>query len=283
MSRILYTVALAACALASPAIAGSADEACQKTGLTLGMDDYPPYRMEKKDNNALKGIDYEYVSAIAKDIGCKGIVEVPLPWARQLKMCEEGELHLVSSANKTPEREKYAYFGPTYMKGFNKIFMTAENLKKYAQFKYFDDMIGVDKFALASTNGSSYSEYFDQMLKKPEFAKVLDVTTDEINAVQKTLMGRNQAYIGDVATLGYYLKILHGEGKLIAHSMSINAPGAPADQGTSYIMMSRKAFSKELADKFMASTTKLRKDGTLDKILEKYMPKELATLLRHTD
>ncbi|MCO7189326.1 MULTISPECIES: transporter substrate-binding domain-containing protein [unclassified Pseudoalteromonas] len=70
----------------------------------------------RQDNNLTwHGLDVDFARALLDEAGCH-YQFINVPWGRALKMLAEGELDMVLSVSRTPEREQFAYFiGPQRM------------------------------------------------------------------------------------------------------------------------------------------------------------------------
>lgn len=76
--------------------------------LTLYVVNYPPYMIVNSDNE-ISGMDVDVVSAAFQESGQSVVFEV-LPWKRQMKLMQVGEIVGGLSCSKREGREKYMLF-----------------------------------------------------------------------------------------------------------------------------------------------------------------------------
>ncbi|AZZ96867.1 transporter substrate-binding domain-containing protein [Pseudoalteromonas sp. R3] len=94
------------CALFTPLVAG-----CE---LVVRFENYAA-QSRLDSTSKWHGLDVDFARALLDEAGC-GYQFINVPWGRALKMLAEGELDMVLSVSRTPERELFAYFiGPQRM------------------------------------------------------------------------------------------------------------------------------------------------------------------------
>ena len=168
--------------------------------LKIGWRENPPFKIEdpNHDSNNVMGIDIELLRLMANDVGCE-VKFINAPWARQLEGLKTGDIDVVSSASKTPERAQYAYFLSPYIRDTNALFMTVENVKKYqGKINKFDDIMALPGFILGVTKGNYYGKEFATAMQNPKFKNMVKEIKSDDDAVIKGSLGEVTGFLGDV-------------------------------------------------------------------------------------
>jgi len=227
--------------------------------LSMGWEPWEPYQYED-NSKQLTGLDIELVSAILKHMRFS-IRFTKMPWKRHLKMLEQGKVDIAAGASKTPERENYAFFSKPYRKESAVLYVRRGEASKY-KFKKLEEIIG-NPFRLGATRGYYYGERYTELIQVPKFREhVQEVSSDRLNYL-KLMKDRIDGFLSDpvTATAG-----LLREGLL--EKVEILMPVYSDDI---FVMFSKRSTSPEIVKGFNESLEDLKKNGTYDQILNKYL------------
>ncbi|MDX9744086.1 MAG: transporter substrate-binding domain-containing protein, partial [Arcobacteraceae bacterium] len=82
--------------------------------IKVGIDpDYAPYEWIDKDGNHV-GMVVDYMHRLEKKLGLRFEIVKNKPWTQMLNMAKNGEIDMLTSIVKTPERSKYLTFSEPY-------------------------------------------------------------------------------------------------------------------------------------------------------------------------
>ncbi len=210
------------------------------------------------------GLDMEILAAVVSGAGCTlKHTDKETPWKRHLNFIEKGKLDLASGASFTEERAKYAYFIGPYRAEYLALFVKKGNAAKYKISK-FSDIESMD-FKIGIDLGATYGPEVDAVLKKIG-ARSQPIHNSELNR-KKVLKGRIDGYLSYLPDEPMVLKKEKWGIGIEMHPMPL------INTGDIYIMLSKKANSKEISDALQASLDKMKTDGTLNTIFKKYSKK----------
>lgn len=227
--------------------------------VSLGWEDWQPYQY-KNAKEEVTGLDIELMQAILENIGYQVTLH-ELPWKRHLNNVETGRTDLAASASKTPEREQYAYFSDPYRTESVVMYIRAEDSGNHK----FDSLQGIigSEFTLAVTRGYYYGEEFEELMKNPEFKKHIREVNDNQLAQRQLVRNRVDGFLEDPIAASIEL----GDEGLL-DKVSIHMPIYSDDI---FAMFSKKSTSMEMVEAFNKSLAELKKNGTYDQIMSKYL------------
>ncbi len=162
--------------------------------LRLGYDiDW--YPMEFSDNHGqFSGIAADYITRIEKLLGIQIKPLPPKSWQEMVKTAKAGELEILPSLVKTPQREQYLNFTTPYL-NFPMVIVTREETP------YLSDMSGLRDQKIAVVSG--YVSHERLRDRHPEL-DLMPVTN-----VREGLMAVNRkkafAFVGNMATISHIL------------------------------------------------------------------------------
>jgi len=148
--------------------------------LRVGMVNWPPAKIV--ENGRFGGTDVLMLEELAQRVGI--VVEyIECPWRRCLVMLEAGDVDLISSITKSPERERYLQFiEPPYRNGYDIFFYTrGTDLTRY------EDLQGL---AIGLIRGGAYFDRFDQDRSLAKFA-----VTREDQLIEMLSRGRLEGHV----------------------------------------------------------------------------------------
>lgn len=206
------------------------------------------------ENNTFKGPLIEVMIEATKQIGAK-IELIEAPFTRSLIDLENGKVDLCPRFSRTPEREAYSYFlGP--ISSINKVvnFITPKN-SEYV-IKDYEDL---KKYPIAVKRGTHYFDKFnnDKSIEKLEFK-------DDENMSVMFANNRFQVMaVRDFLSLKKYFDKL----KFTNYTIS---PYKHEEIENIYYGMSKKSPHVKIKDKLDEVLNKMRVNGRVKKIYEKY-------------
>lgn len=216
----------------------------------------PPYMIGVDDPQAaLSGIDVALAQEIARRLG-REIVFVRCPWARCLELMKNGDVDLLSSAYKKPEREAYMqYFSRPFLDKLPIAFYTLKN--RPTAINTYEDIYQLNSVGVL--RGASYFEKFDQDTRVKKF----EVASQD-QLFPMLLAGHLDAIAGYIPTENYRLKV-EGYADQVEHSNYVYEEPAFV-----YMTISRQsplAASFEQVDQI---NTQLVEEGFVQKVVDQY-------------
>ena len=230
---------------------------CLADEVRVGWDDYPPYQIS--DKGTQRGIDVDIISAVLEAQGHR-VRFLKLPWARQLKMLESGELDIVMSASKSPERERFARWSEAYRSeraaliGLAGKVMTVPSLAS---------VIETPGTRIAVIRDSSYPGEFERLLKDEDFKARLDFTATARNSLLMLGAGRVTYVIDDPVTAQYLTREV--KGPPVAMALEIMSD-------ESFFMLSQRTLARRpnLLGDLNQALARLKRDGHIKTIFRRY-------------
>jgi len=229
--------------------------------ISVGLNEsYPPYTFVKdtfvKDKERPTGIFPEIIDAAAKIAGIQ-VEYKQYPWVRMTKKAVIGEIDAVMGLFKTPDRVNYFDFSDEGLIYEEYSFFTW----KGSGIKYSGKLDELKGITIGVVQDYKYSGDFDQA----SFLKREKCLADQ-NVLEKLIKKRFDIAIGNKMVIEYYAKKLDVLEKIEWLSPLVAS-------GYSHVIAFSKAKGKqseELAKKFSEAIKQLIKNGTFQRILDKY-------------
>jgi polar amino acid transport system substrate-binding protein len=218
--------------------------------LRVAMVNWPPAKII--ENGRFGGTDVLMLEELADQIGI--VLEyVECPWRRCLVMAEAGEVDVISSLTKSPERERYLQFiEPPYRNGYDIYFYTREtDLKKY------EDLQGL---SIGHIRGSAYFDRFDGDRRLTKFA-----VTREDQLLEMLSRGRLDVVVGIGRNLDYLIQ-RRNLSTVIRRTSLVVPTVAPT-----YIAISRKSSGLHLAPRIGQALLKMTRAHRMQTIEHDFM------------
>ncbi len=227
--------------------------------ITVGWESWEPYSYADEKQQML-GLDVEIITAAAKNAGFE-VEFKEYPWKRILHNIETGELDLTCGASKTAEREVYANFTEPYRTESAVLFVRKGTAGNFP-FKELKDIIPAT-FQLGVETEYFYGDKYAELMKKEEFAKHVEtVNRAELN-YNKLLKGRIQGFLTDPFAGAAYLKKNNLTDQIETHPM-------PVYSDAIHFMISKKTQKVNLVQQLNDAIKKMKADGSLEVILNKW-------------
>lgn len=229
--------------------------------LKVGWEPWVPYSYQDAEGR-VTGLDIDLLRAMAHQAQCE-LSFVEVPWGRLLEELRHGKVvQMAKGASYTSERAAYAWFSDPYRTEVMELFMPREDIGKYA-FTTFDDMIDAG-FTLGVGRDHYYGEAFVQAMKNPDFERLTQEVTTDIQNIKKLEIGRIDGFLSDRYVAANLLRERGPTGWIQAHPMYVNSNGV-------HLMFSKRAVQPEIVARFNAALEGLKESGEYDRILSAYL------------
>lgn len=232
------------------------DSESEKKNLVLATSPYAPYIIYNSENNVIKGIDIDIIKEI---YGRNGIdIEVLItPWDTSLKMIDEGICDIIPSLSKTAERQKMMNFSNSYREEESFAFYICSSSS--LMINSLEDLNGKKVGVITDY------EYFDGFDKDVKIRKEDSINEDIL--FDKLQKGQLDAIIIEEMTGDYYLKNIVGSGKVRKASFR----KVVKRENVSNMAYTKVRDMNKYIEMFNRGYEEIKKDGTLNKIIKKYL------------
>ena len=241
--------------LATPAALG--ETACPAGGLKVG------YYLMGGAYEEGRGYDVDLVHELARRMGCKIAQEEAYPRIRVLKMVEHGQLNVATSTIPTADRQKYAWIYP-YFYSKNMILLSSR-----VAARTLDQLLADPAVKWGTIRGYRHS---------PE----QDAFIEQLGKRGKVVMANDEHDL-------YVMLSQHIITAAFAHPHSydrwLNSPALSgqvevldlfptSERVAGGLVLARSDFNPQQAEQWQAQLQQMIKDGSLRKILGKYLSPE---------
>lgn len=246
MRSIILSAALAL----STALPAAADTI--RVGMSGG---YFPFTFTR--GGELQGFEVDLMEAVGAETGDE-IEFVTMSFSGLIGALESGRIDTIANQiTITPEREaKFAFTQPYVYDGAQVV------VKKGNE----EDITGPESLkgrSVAVNLGSN----FEELLNNLPYADEIDIRTYETNIAQDTALGRVDAFVMDRVS----------SGQLIAESpLPLALAGKPFDEIRNALPFRNDEAGTAMRDKVDAALTKLKEDGTLAEISQKWLATDVT-------
>lgn len=210
---------------------------------------YPP--LHWYDGESMQGASVEIAKRVLDELKIPYVVQYAGPFARIIKMAEYGEVDMVTTLKKTPEREQFLLFPKTpALSNPVAVFQARQR-----PFKFQDrtDLIG---HRGGITRGNKFGDDFDAFLT--ENLKVEEANSPE-NNFSKLAAGRIDYFVtGYFAGMAYLLKRGDEDQFLVKTPYVVDTPN--------YLALTRQGHCADKLELIDAKLAQLKKSGALDEI-----------------
>ncbi len=235
--------------------------------LVAPWEPWKPYSYIDTSGN-LVGLDVEMMRAIVKNMDNNGerytLEYIKMHWARVLYSLNIGErIHFAAGGAITPKRAKIMNFSEPYRAETYAIYILKKDLAKFSGVKVWTDIIPM-KFRLGTVRGYNYGDSFKKVLESDKkFAKRIQmVVSDQLN-IKKLLAGRIEGFIGQTIVTPLEMKKNKLKDKIVKLVI--------VESFDVVVMFSKKSVSKDVIRSFNKSLRQVKSNGTIDKIMKKYV------------
>ncbi len=223
-----------------------------------GDNNYPPYEFVDEDGN-YRGFNVDMMRAIAIELGID-IELIPMSWQEAMEALEKGEVDAVQGMTKSSMREEKFDFSSPLVTNSQAIFV----LKDINYICDLKDLAG--KKVSFQRADVSYELAQDIKGIKPI------IMTNQEEAIDLLLQGEVDAFVGNRLTGIYYLQREENfdKVKIVGEPMHI----------TEYCTSVQKG-DKEVLNKINLGLNRIKKNGTYDKIYQKWFGETFVDKSRH--
>lgn len=232
--------------------------ACVKT---VGWILSPPYSI-KSDAGVYRGLHVDLVREALRRLGCEARF-MDMPWARQWRELQAGQLDMVPGAANTPERQGFALFSRPTNSARNVVFIRIDGRKKY-KLTRLADIMGTD-FRLAVRRDASYGAEYDALMGNPQFVRQLNFVPSAQSGLQMMAAGRMDGWVADELT-GLQTIAQMGLQKVVVRSELVTSEEADL------VAFSKASNDLAFVQKFNQAVGDMVADGSYKKLLETYLP-----------
>ncbi len=253
MLRILVS----ALTLSLLAVAPSGAETI-RVGMSGG---YFPFTFVRADK--LQGFEVDFLEAIAAETGDE-VEFVTMSFSGLIGALESGRIDTVANQiTMTPERQEKFDFTQPYVYDGAQVVVQKDNPKGI---QGPQDLSGK---TVAVNLGSN----FEELLRALPNAADIDIRTYETNFEQDVALGRVDAFVMDRVSTA----------QVIAKSpLPLEQAGAPFDEIRNALPFRKDEAGRAMRDKVDAAITKLKENGTLAEISEKWLDQDVTKPLAET-
>ncbi|MDC7217479.1 MAG: transporter substrate-binding domain-containing protein [Spirochaetales bacterium] len=210
------------------------------------------------ENGTVKGLDSEIVEECFRRMG-EDVELILIPWNRALSMGMQGNADCIFNILKTPERE----FQLLYSKPLRQEIMTLY-VRKDSPLVFNGDLSELKGLRLGLIRDFSYGKKVDIFIKNQVPDSDIEFSVASEMSVAKLTKGRFEVMVGDmISTLGAINRLGVAD--------QVRQLGAPISKNDVYVAFSKKRNLRYLRDRFNVALESMRVDGTLDRIVKKYI------------
>lgn len=220
----------------------------------IGMDTvFKPFEYTDAKGNFV-GIDVDILKAVAKDQGFEYEIK-SLGWDAAIAACQANQADaLIAGASITAERKKTGWI-------FSDGYFTATQCMAVKAGSDIDDFDDLDGKTVAVKNGTEGASYAAKLAKKYKF-KITKVK-DSDTMYQSVSGGQADACFEDTPIMKASIK----------DGIKLQVVNGTENEGSDYGAAVFNKNKKEFIDTFNKGLANIKKDGTYDKIIEKYLGK----------
>jgi len=223
--------------------------------LIVATSPYPPFIIYNEKNKSLGGVDIDIINEIYKRKNIKVEFKITT-WNISLKMVEEGLSDILPTISYNSKRENFLEFTNPYRDMSKYVFITRKN--NNIIINNFNDLY---KYNIGVMKGYNYSKKFDDDNK----IKKIENANEDI-MFKKLIKGQLDAILINDFSGKYYIKINNMGNSLTEQKFCFEEKDSDTRLG-----FSKKNNLNIYLQQFEEGYKELKKDGTIDRILKKYL------------
>lgn len=234
--------------------------AAQSCVLRFALDTpFPPHIMLDKPQP--HGLNVRMLQALASEVGCE-LQVVKSPWARALKLMQQGQLDVISQLSYNAERGQDLYFiGPHHQE---RIWLIADPTQQPPLRQLADIRHWPAGWLLATLNGGYFGEQFRHLQQDSAFKRHLLPILSNQDKLALLNSGRVQAVLEEEFAWLWRIQQQpsHYQAILRVHDNPV------------YFGFSRRSVSPALVSQLAAGWQRLYQQGQLQQIRQYYLPQQ---------
>ena len=244
-------------ALALALTVASAAGAHAQEAIEVGMSGgYVPFTFVEQDT--LQGFEVDFMNAVAEEVG-RPVEFVTMSFSGLIGALESGRIDTVANQiTITPEREEaFVFTQPYVIDGAQVVVREGRE----------DEIMGVEDLR-GRTVAVNLGSNFEQLLRELPFADEIDIRTYESNIEQDTALGRVDAFLMDRVSSATVIQ---------ESGLPLALAGEPFSEIRNALPFRDDEEGRALRDEVDAAITKLKEDGRLAAISEKWFGTDITT------
>ena len=182
----------------SPLIPYAEKPNCQ---LTFGWTEWMPLQY-LNEQGELQGLQVEFVSAIAKELGCKIVFEQG-SWVNLIEKIKLGKVDFISNATITRQRSRYALFSNAYREDVFTLYVRTKDIPQFQQTN-IEELKSV-KFRLGLTRNFLYGKEIETWQKDQKHKQYLSYSDSTEENAQRLISGEIDGFLEDPYVISYKL------------------------------------------------------------------------------
>lgn len=203
-----------------------------------------------------EGIANDLIKLVGKKLGIPVMHNVEFPWNRTLYYLKHGRLDMISAIYWTKEREKWFQYTVPYIANNARVFVVKG---KEFPFEQLEDLVGRTGIIPL---GGSFGNEFDTFAKEHKLQ--LEHVNSKEQIIRMTITGRADYFILDYLDASIYLKQQGLQEQFVALPYTFSTTNV-------HFAVSRQSPCIQLTLQIDDIISKAKQDGTLHKIVEKYI------------
>lgn len=227
--------------------------------LVMGWDPWEPYQYEISGGHVF-GLDVDLVTAVVRNAGCD-IAFSKGSWRELLEQLENGDIHLVAGATRTPYRERFAWFSDPYRDEQFYLYVTRDRVAELAE-KGFEQLVE-DGFRIGVVDEYLYGDPVSSFQENPEYNDAFTYSSMSEANFSRLLEREVDAIIEDKFVGASIIRHKNLQDSIMPHPLSFDSTAVS-------IMVSREAVDEELFNRLNESVQELLASGAIDKVLAQY-------------
>lgn len=229
--------------------------------LILGWEPYAVYTFIKR-GSILTGADIELIRAVAKEVGCS-LQYRQYGWHRILEQLKEGRIDVATSATRSPERARYAFFSVPYRQAEMAIYVRRGETGRF-DIPSLHALAGTD-FRLGTIGGYDYGAPFSGLILDPAFAARVRPAADYKAALRRLIDGRVDGFLTeDVGVMVAEARALGVEAEVERYPLAL-----PVQEIR--FMFSRASVDPAIVAAFDDSLTRMKADDRIRAIIDTFL------------
>ncbi len=221
-----------------------------------GSYDWAPYLLYDKDTKKISGVSYEIINIIGERLNIPVEFKVDIPWKRILLQVEKGKIEMCASIYWNEERDKLYNYSIPILQDEIRAFVLKGKEFEFNSFKDLEGKKGGIPF------GASFGPEFDNYAKK--HLKIDSGSKDKNAHFTKLFKGRNDYFVSALFDVSIALKKAGFQDKIVALPKAIIVNKV-------YFIMPKKSPCSGLLPEINSIIKDLKEDGTIERILNKYI------------